>query len=365
MLKNMKLGYVASILVLFSIAGVESETSQRHEVRKFPEGFLFGTATASYQVEGAWNANGKSENIWDHLAHTKPCLILDCSNGDIADDSYHLYKRDVEMMRELGLDYYSAQWYEPESEEHEQAAKDLNQFMWAQYVHPIFSETGDYPPAMKERIAAKSAEQGYSRSRLIEFTSEEIEFVRGTSDAFGLNHYTTRMAYRNESVYTMFDSPSIHDDVGVAQYTLPEWQIGESQKVHAVPWGFYKLLSFIRAEYGNPSIYITENGFATFGGLNDDHRVYYYREYLSAMLDAIEEGSDVKAYTAWSLMDNFEWRYGYTERFGLYEVDYDSTNRTRTPRKSAYVYKEILRTRTLDPSYEPDMSIPLSIDEGH
>lgn len=55
----------------------------------------------------------------------------------------------------------------------------------------------------------------------------------------------------------------------------------------------------------------------------------------------------------------------FRDRFGLYEVNYDSPERTRTPRKSAYVYKEIVRTRTLDYQYEPDMSVPLSIDEGH
>ncbi|VVD00786.1 unnamed protein product [Leptidea sinapis] len=53
------------------------------------------------------------------------------------------------------------------------------------------------------------------------------------------------------------------------------------------------------------------------------------------------------------------------DRFGLYEVDYNSPERTRTPRKSAYLYKEILRTRTLDMHYEPDMSVPMTIDDGH
>ncbi|CAH4035648.1 unnamed protein product [Pieris brassicae] len=187
------------LLLTFCIAVARSKPSERHEVRKFQEDFLFGTATASYQVEGAWNIDG-----------------------------------------------YSAQWYEPESEEHEQAANDANDFMWAQYVHPIFSETGGYPQAMKERIASKSAQQGYPRSRLIDFTPDEMEFVKGSADAFGLNHYLTLMVYRNESIDTMYDSPSFHDDAGVALYTLPELQIGESQILQATPWGFYKLLTAIR-----------------------------------------------------------------------------------------------------------------------
>ncbi|CAH2240549.1 jg21023, partial [Pararge aegeria aegeria] len=458
---------------------------------------------------------GKSESIWDHLTHTNPCAIKDCSNGDIADNSYHLYERDVEIMRELGIDFYrfslswprilptsfpdkineaavqyynnlinellkynieptitlfhwdlpqklqdlggwanpyivdwygnyartvfelfgdrvktwmtinepyqvcnqgygdgmkaplidsggvgeymcakhlllaharayhiydqefrpkyggsifiafSAQWYDPLDENHIEAAADANQFMWGQYAHPIFSESGDFPPVMKQRIAARSLEQGFPKSRLPEFTPEEIEYIRGSSDIFGLNHYFSYSVYRNESVYGKYKSPSLLDDVGVVLYQPPEWQIGESEKVKFTPWGFYNLLTQIREDYGNPPVFITENGFATYGGVDDEHRVLYYREYLSALLDAVEEGSDVRAYAAWSLMDNFEWMFGYTERFGLYEVDYEDPERKRTPRKSAYVYKEILRTRTIDFHYEPDMSVPLSIDEGN
>ncbi|CAH2104417.1 unnamed protein product [Euphydryas editha] len=473
---------------------------------------LFGSATAAYQIEGAWNEDGKSENIWDRLSHQEPCSIAECHTGDIADNSYYSYKRDVEMIRELGLDFYrfslswtrilptsfpdkinekgveyynnlinellkyniqpmvtlyhwdlpqklqdlggwsnslivdwftdyskvafelfgdrvkywftineprqichlgygmaamapllndsgysdylcaknlllahakvyhlyddqyrskqggtigiviSASWLEPESEEDAEAAEDGRQFEWGIYANPIFSKNGDFPKEIKQRVAVKSMIQGFSRSRLPEFTPEEIELVKGSSDFFGLNHYSTSFVYRNESVYGYHKSPSLNDDASIILYKDSSWE-GYSTKI--VPWGFYNLLTKIREDYDNPPIFITENGYASPGGIEDDDRVKYYRQYLDAMLNAIEEGSDIRLYTAWSIMDNFEWLDGYILRFGLYEVDYESPERTRTPRKSAYFYKQIVRTHTLDHLYEPDMTVPLSIDEGH
>lgn len=76
---------------------------------------------------------------------------------------------------------------------------------------------------MKERVAAKSAAQGFPRSRLPEFTAEEVEFVRGTSDFFGLNHYTSGIVYRNESVYNVHPVPSYNDDIDVGSYQDPSW----------------------------------------------------------------------------------------------------------------------------------------------
>lgn len=101
-------------------------------------------------------------------------------------------------------------------------------FQWAQYSHPIFSESGGFPPVMKKRIAARSAEQGFPRSRLPDFTKDEIEYIRGSSDIFGLNHYWTLYVYRNESVRGAYESPSYEDDLGVKYYALPEWTIGAS-----------------------------------------------------------------------------------------------------------------------------------------
>ncbi|XP_045457592.1 lactase-phlorizin hydrolase-like [Melitaea cinxia] len=420
--------------VCFCLA--ENKTTNRHEPRKFPDGMLFGTATSSYQVEGGWNADGKTENIWDHLTHQKPCVIEDCHTGDIADNSYYSYKRDVEMLRELGVDFYrfSLSWArilptsfpdkinEKGVEYYNNLINELLKYniqpmvtiyhwdlpqklqnlggwtnplivdwftdyarvafelfgdkvkywftineprSWGIFVNPIFSKKGDFPEVFKDRIAIKSLAQGFPRSRLPLFTPEEVELIKGSSDFYGLNHYSAHVVYRNDSVNGYYDSPSQSDDLGVILYKNSTWESAHNSWLKAVPRGFYKLLTKIREDYDNPPILITENGFSTRNGLEDDRRVAYYRDYLDAMLDAVEEGSDIRAYTAWSLMDNFEWLDGYGDRFGLYEVDYDSPERTRTPRKSAYVYKEIVRTRTLDYQYEPDMSVPLSIDEGH
>ncbi|CAG9566621.1 unnamed protein product [Danaus chrysippus] len=275
---------------------------------------------------------------------------------------YHLYNNEFRKVQggQLGITISSA-WYEPESEKDVKAAEDVIQFEMGIYANPIFSESGDFPSVVKERIAAKSKEQGFPRSRLPQFTPEEIDLIKGSFDFFGLNHYTTYMVYKNESVYGHYSSPSFNDDIEVITYQDSSWHSGASLWMKSVPWGFYKLLTKIREDFNNPPVYITENGFSTRGGLIDDDRVKNYRTYIDSMLDAIEDGSDIRGYAAWSLMDNFEWVMGYSERFGLYEVDYDSPERTRTPRKSAYLYKEMLRTRTLDYHYEPDMSLGMNV----
>lgn len=72
---------------------------------RFPKDFLWGSATAAYQVEGAWNADGRGESIWDRFAHT-PGKIKDGSNGDVACDSYHRYREDIALMKRLGMKTY-------------------------------------------------------------------------------------------------------------------------------------------------------------------------------------------------------------------------------------------------------------------
>ena len=93
------------------------------------------------------------------------------------------------------------------------------------------------------------------------------------------------------------------------------------------------------------------------GGTKDVQRVFYFNNYLDNILNAINEGVNVKGYVAWSLMDNFEWRAGRTEKFGLYHVDYTSNEKTRTAKMSAKVYKKIVETNEIDFEYAPDPEI--------
>src|SRR5664279_3617392 len=79
--------------------------------RKFPDGFLWGSATAAYQVEGAYKDDGRGMSVWDTFSHT-PGKTANGDTGDVADDHYHRYKEDIQLMKGLGLTCYrfSVSW---------------------------------------------------------------------------------------------------------------------------------------------------------------------------------------------------------------------------------------------------------------
>ncbi|XP_019058265.1 PREDICTED: beta-glucosidase 30-like, partial [Tarenaya hassleriana] len=118
----------------------------------------------------------------------------------------------------------------------------------------------------------------------------------------------------------------------------------------SVPEGLRKVLNYIKDKYNNPIVYIKENGINDYDDgttskeeiLRDEFRLEYHQKHLQQLHKAIvEDGCDVRGYYAWSLLDNFEWEYGYSARFGLYYVDYNDDLK-RHPKDSAKWFKRFL-----------------------
>jgi beta-glucosidase len=110
--------------------------------------------------------------------------------------------------------------------------------------------------------------------------------------------------------------------------------------------GLRNLLVRVAEQHRNLPVHITENGsawpddVAADGAVHDGDRTAYLLSHLDAVAEAIAAGADVRGYFAWSLMDNFEWAFGYSKRFGLVHVDYASQK--RTPKDSARAYAEVI-----------------------
>jgi beta-glucosidase len=114
------------------------------------------------------------------------------------------------------------------------------------------------------------------------------------------------------------------------------------------PQGLTETLAWTNERYGDLAIYITENGAAfddhvnSNGAVDDPLRVQYLRDHLAAARQAIEAGVNLRGYFVWSLLDNFEWGHGYTRRFGIVSVDFESQR--RVPKSSARFYADVIRT---------------------
>ncbi|KAL5983748.1 hypothetical protein ACLOJK_017839 [Asimina triloba] len=127
-----------------------------------------------------------------------------------------------------------------------------------------------------------------------------------------------------------------------------EWniQVGPTN-LPVVPTGLQGLLEYMRDRYGNPPVYVHENGKNGFFNetLNDTARAEYIGEYINATLNAIRNGANAKGYFVWSFLDVFEFLGGHLLRYGLYHVDFEDENRTRRPKLSAHWFSKLLKEK--------------------
>lgn len=130
---------------------------------------------------------------------------------------------------------------------------------------------------MIDRVAEKSQQQGFPKSRLPQFTNEEIEYIKGTYDYFGLNSYTTYV-YGALPSFPINLPPNYFIDAAVYMYQDKNWDSSAASSwLKAVPWGIRALLNWVHENYGQPEIIITENGTSDNGTLDDTFRIDYHR----------------------------------------------------------------------------------------
>jgi beta-glucosidase len=433
----------------------------------FPKDFVWGTATASYQVEGAVHEDGRGECIWDTFAR-KPGAVFGGESGAVACDHYHRYKEDIALMAGLGfssyrfsiawprvlpdgrgpvnqagLDFYrklcdelhaqgmsavatiyhwdlpqpledAGGWPERETAllagkyaavlfkelgacvdswitinepwcvaylgyaygEHAPGKKDMNLAMRA--VHHVnlahglmvkaHREAGLKTPIganwnlstprpatvrEKDREAALIARafdsevftQPVLRGSYPDLVTQrfgvklpveagDMELIGQKIDFIGMNYYTESAVSWDESAPRKYK-------------TEPSWQTASHMDWYDVPYGLLRQLRWVHEISGGKiPLYITENGYArddkleANGRVHDTERIVYLQRHLKMCSKAIKEGIELKGYYAWSFLDNYEWAWGYTRRFGIVYCDFKTQN--RHPKDSAYFFRDLI-----------------------
>lgn len=443
-------------------------------VHKFPDDFVWGTATAAYQIEGAANEDGRGESIWDRFSHI-PGNVWNNQNGDVACDHYHRYKEDVQILKEMGVkgyrfsiswprvipdgtgkinqkgvDFYNNlidellrqgiqpfvtlyHWDLPQALQDRGGwtNRDTTDY-FAEYAQQMFKQYGDrvkhwithnepwctsflghaigvHAPGLKDFSAAllaahnvllshgKAVEvfrqmgldgkigitlnltpsypasnsaddlqaatisDGFSNrwfldpvfkgqypddmvkvfgtfAKIPEIQESDMKLISSNIDFLGINYYSRSLVKHNPDA--QFGVETLKPE---GQYTDMDWEV--------YPQGLYDLLLRIKKDYGDIDLYITENGAAFKDVVENDQiddidRLNYLKKHFEKAAEAIRDGVKLKGYFVWSLMDNFEWAFGYSKRFGLIYVDYETQRRLW--KKSALWYKDVIANNSVD-----------------
>lgn len=422
---------------------------------------MWGSATSSFQIEGATAAEGRGESIWDRFCQ-QPGAIDDNTNGDIACDHYHRYKEDVALMSSLGLDAYrfSIAWprvvpagtgkvnqngldfYDRLVDEllsanikpfatlyHwdlPQVLEDKNgwvnrdtAYAFVDYTKAVVERLGDRvaswatlnEPFVSASLGYRTGEHAPGRTSLtdsfaaahhlllahgmampvirefapnsdagvvLNFTptfaaSDTAEDQQAFADTDGWDNrwYVEPIAgsgYPKETVQSLgWEQKEVQagdldtiaapiDFLGINYYTRQtKCATGNAPQTLPVtdmgweiyPEGIHALLTTVHNRHGFKKYFITENGAAMPDKaddkdfVDDQGRIDYLHDHLQQVHRAIKAGVPVNGYFAWSLFDNFEWAYGYSKRFGIVRVNYETLE--RTPKASAHWYSTIAK----------------------
>ncbi|XP_069577432.1 beta-klotho [Brachyistius frenatus] len=205
---------------------------------------------------------------------------------------------------------FGSHWVEPQRGQTTAASVALCQTsleaVLGWFANPIFGD-GDYPVSLK-------MEQG---ALLPTFTPEEKLWVQKTADFFALSFGPNNLRLGRNLVH-------------YGQTVTPDLR---------------RLLRWIKLEYGDPRVLVAEGGWFSEArvGREDTVAIYLMKSFINQVLQAIKfDGVQVFGYSAWSLVDGFEWNYGYTVRRGLFYIDFSQPNRTRTPKTTAQYYKRVV-----------------------
>jgi beta-glucosidase len=436
----------------------------------FPDNFLWGAATAAYQIEGSPLADGAGPSIWQRFSHDPRLMAAKGDTGDVACDHYNRMESDVELMKSLGLQAYrfSAAWGRvlPEGIGRANAAgldfyeRLVDQLLEADIEPLLTLYHWDLPAALDDRggwLNRDSADwfADYARilfdrldGRVKKWVTLNEPWVvsdggylhgalapghRNMFEAPIASHNLMRahgaavMAYREigahqiglvvniEPKYPASDSAEDHaamrradaymnrqyldpalkgeypaelkqifgeawpdwpaqdladiaqpvDFIGINYYTrnvvrhdptswpLQATMVEQKGKTYTETGGevhataLTDTLLWFKSRYGDIPLYVTENGAAFYDppvagerGISDPLRVAYFKDHIAAVAEAIAAGVDVRGYMAWSLFDNLEWSLGYSKRFGIVHVDFES--QARTPKDSAKFYSRVI-----------------------
>lgn len=209
------------------------------------------------------------------------------------------------------------------------AANNYDVFFNRYFLDPVFK--GRYPFELANLFHDKIEAFDFIKRGDFEIISEKCDFL-------SVNYYTRAFVEFDSNSPMLFKAAAPEYSV-----TAMGWEV--------YPRGLYDLIKRIRHDYTDLPIYIAENGCAyedivtQEGHIHDDDRIEYFKKHLQKVAELNNDGYNIAGYYAWSLMDNFEWANGYSKRFGLIYVDFESLK--RIPKDSFDYYRSIIKAREI------------------